>query len=91
MVGYEMQKALTGISSHEDEIKIQVFENDQNLVRLADVIARAWHNEQIGVPGFLIRGHGLYAWGKDAQDALRHVEGFEFLFECHWNERLVRL
>jgi methylthioribulose-1-phosphate dehydratase len=32
--------------------------------------------------GFLIRGHGLYTWGKDVFSARRHVEIYEFLFEC---------
>ena len=31
--------------------------------------------------GFLLRRHGLYAWGKDVEAARRHVEIFEFLFE----------
>ena len=32
--------------------------------------------------GFLIRKHGLYAWGKDVFSARRHIEIYEFLFEC---------
>jgi methylthioribulose-1-phosphate dehydratase len=31
--------------------------------------------------GFLIRGCGLYTWGRDLDEARRHVESFEFLFE----------
>ena len=31
--------------------------------------------------GFLIRRHGLYTWGRDVEEACRHVEIFEFLFE----------
>ena len=34
------------------------------------------------IPGYLIRGHGLYTWGPRMEDALRQVEAFEFLFEC---------
>ncbi len=33
-------------------------------------------------PGFLIAGHGLYAWGATMTDALRHTEAFDFLFAC---------
>jgi ribulose-5-phosphate 4-epimerase/fuculose-1-phosphate aldolase len=31
--------------------------------------------------GFLIRGHGLYTWGRDVDQARQHVEILEFLFE----------
>ncbi len=34
-----------------------------------------------GAHGLLLRGHGLYTWGRDLQEARRHVEAFEFLFE----------
>jgi methylthioribulose-1-phosphate dehydratase len=36
-----------------------------------------------------VRGHGLYAWGKDLNQARRHIEGFEFLFACLWQEQLL--
>jgi methylthioribulose-1-phosphate dehydratase len=32
--------------------------------------------------GFLLSRHGLYTWGRDLAEARRHVEIFEFLFEC---------
>jgi methylthioribulose-1-phosphate dehydratase len=41
------------------------------------------------LPGFLIRGHGLYAWGRDVSEARRHIEGFEFLFACMLQEKLL--
>jgi methylthioribulose-1-phosphate dehydratase len=31
--------------------------------------------------GLLLRGHGLYTWGRDVPEARRHVEVLEFLFE----------
>jgi methylthioribulose-1-phosphate dehydratase len=30
---------------------------------------------------FLLRRHGLYTWGRDLPEAMRHVEILEFLFE----------
>ena len=30
--------------------------------------------------GYLIDGHGLYAWGRTMAEARRHLEAFEFLF-----------
>jgi methylthioribulose-1-phosphate dehydratase len=33
------------------------------------------------VHAFLVRGHGLYTWGRDLDEARRHVEILEFLLE----------
>ena len=30
----------------------------------------------------LIRGHGVYVVGRNYKQALRHLEGLEFLFSC---------
>jgi methylthioribulose-1-phosphate dehydratase len=30
----------------------------------------------------LLSRHGLYTWGRDLAEARRHIEIFEFLFEC---------
>jgi len=87
--GFEMQKALTGVTSHEDTLNVRVFENDQDMDALAALISDAWARNSFSVPGFLIAGHGLYAWGADIATAERHVEGFEFLFECLWQEKLA--
>jgi methylthioribulose-1-phosphate dehydratase len=32
--------------------------------------------------GYLIAGHGLYAWGRDLAEARRHLEAFEFMLAC---------
>lgn len=89
--GYEMQKALAGISSHEQEVQICIFANTQDMCALADEVSAAWQERRIRVPGFLVAGHGLYAWGKTAADAERHAEGFEFLLDCRWQEQLAKL
>jgi len=88
--GYEMQKAFAGIGSHDELIDVVIFDNDQDMQALGARIEQAWTDGQFTVPGFLIRGHGLYAWGKKLGDAQRHVEGFEFLFQCSWQELLVK-
>ena len=82
ITGFEMQKALHGFDSHEQIVSVPVFDNSQNMEALAGLVAAAWQEGVFTAPGFLIRGHGLYAWGRDVSDAMRHVEGFEFLFEC---------
>lgn len=78
---YELQKAFAGISTHEGEIAIPVFDNTQAIDSLADH-TRVWFRDHPEQPGYLIRGHGLYTWGKTMADCLRHIEAFEFLFEC---------
>jgi methylthioribulose-1-phosphate dehydratase len=86
--GFEMQKALSGNQSHEEEIRIAVFDNDQDIAALAEQVQQRWLLHTMTQPGFLVSGHGLYAWGKDLAEARRHVEGFEFLFACAWQEKL---
>jgi methylthioribulose-1-phosphate dehydratase len=87
--GFEMQKSLAGNHGHEDEIVIAVFDNDQDITALATQVERRWQDGGLSQPGFLVRGHGLYAWGETLDEARRHIEGFEFLFACAWQERLL--
>jgi methylthioribulose-1-phosphate dehydratase len=86
--GFEMHKAI-GATTHEDPIEIPVFRNDQNTAVLAEAV-EARLGRGAAVPGFLLAGHGLYAWGATAADARRHVEGLEFLLACHLEERRLR-
>jgi methylthioribulose-1-phosphate dehydratase len=41
-------------------------------------------------PAYLIRGHGLYAWGADIAQAERVVEALEWLFAADLTERQYR-
>lgn len=79
--GYEMLKGLEGVTTHEASVFVPVVRNSQDME-----VIRTWLEPQLaqnsGLRGFLIAGHGLYAWGADIAQALRHVEIFEFLFEC---------
>ncbi len=76
--GYEMQKSLNGNTSHEPEIRLAVFENTQDMLALAEQLTSRWQQTPLSW-GFLVRGHGLYAWGRDVSEARRHLEGLEFL------------
>lgn len=87
--GYELLKILEGITTHNTSVAIPVFDNDQNIARLAAVVERAFADGR-GHQGFLIRGHGLYAWGQDVLQARYRVEALEFLFDCHWQSRVGR-
>ncbi len=87
--GYELQKAFSGVETHEGILSIPVFDNTQDIPALAEQ-TREWFQARPDQPGYLIRGHGLYTWGKTMADCLRHVEAFEFLFECELETMRVR-
>lgn len=83
--GFELQKALAGVRSHEETVELPVFENDQDMGRLAGVVearlagrGRCW--------GYLLRGHGLYAWGRTPAEAWRHTEAWVALLDYAWKE-----
>src|SRR5215467_6339211 len=78
--GYEMLKGLDGVVTHEHREWVPIIENSQNMEALAGETKRTIE-ENSGLHGFLIRRHGLYTWGKDLDEAARHVEIFEFLLE----------
>jgi len=78
--GYEMLKALAGVSSHEHREWLPIVENSQNMPALERAISDVLRRES-GAHGILIRGHGLYTWGCDLEAASRHLEALEFLME----------
>lgn len=86
--GYEMQKSLSGQRSHLDSVAIALFDNDQDIAALAARIETYAQTHPLRY-GFLLRGHGLTCWGKDVQEARRHLEGLEFLFNCEMQRRLL--
>jgi methylthioribulose-1-phosphate dehydratase len=86
--GYEMLKGLEGITTHDTFEDVPIFPNTQDMRELSEAIHRRCAGLDFsgtGRPplhGFLIAGHGLYTWGRDLAEARRHIEIFEFLFEC---------
>ena len=78
--GYEMLKGLDGVRSHEHREWLPIVENDQHVPRLAAVVRETLDRDP-AAHGFLIRRHGLYTWGAELRDAVRHVEILEFLLE----------
>ena len=86
--GYEMQKSLAGACSHLEPMEIALFDNDQDIAALAARVADRHATDPLRV-GFLVRGHGLYCWGRDVAEARRHLEGLEFLFQCELQRRVL--
>jgi methylthioribulose-1-phosphate dehydratase len=78
--GFEMLKGLNGVRSHEHREWIPIIENDQNMPRLARRVG-ATLDEFRSAHAFLLSRHGLYTWGETLDEAERHVEILEFLFE----------
>ena len=77
---YELQKAFVGNTTHDDSMDVPVFANTQDMQELAAKVDAALDTQCLW--GYLIEGHGLYAWGRDMAEARRHLEAFEFLLAC---------
>ncbi|WP_447730167.1 methylthioribulose 1-phosphate dehydratase [Pseudoxanthomonas suwonensis] len=78
--GYELLKAFEGNSTHETAIEVPVFANTQDMTVLSAQVDELLDRQPMW--GYLIDGHGLYAWGRTMADARRHLEAFEFLLGC---------
>ena len=78
--GYEMLKGLDGVVSHEHQEWLPIIENSQDMPNLAKSVEEVLLQHP-KAHGFLLRRHGMYTWGKDIEEAKRHVEILEFLLE----------
>ena len=84
--GLELLKAFAGNSSHQVTLRIPVFNNTQDIAALASDV-ETWMQQHGTGHAYLIRGHGLYTWGRDLPETLRHLEALEFLLEYYWHAR----
>lgn len=84
--GYEMLKALSGVTTHEHREVLPIVENVQDWQAEVPVVEAvlARHPE---AHGFLIRRHGLYTWGRDVTEVGRHLDALEFLLEAEGRRR----
>jgi methylthioribulose-1-phosphate dehydratase len=81
--GYELLKAFPGLPTHEAAIDLPVLDNDQDIARLQAAVEARWARMAAPIlPGYLIRGHGIYVWGPDMEAALARLEGLEFMLAC---------
>jgi methylthioribulose-1-phosphate dehydratase len=78
--GFEMLKGLEGVTTHAHREWVPILGNDQDMSRLARNVSRILRRNP-AAHGFLLRGHGLYTWGRTSAEAERHVEVLEFLLE----------
>jgi methylthioribulose-1-phosphate dehydratase len=77
--GLELLKAFNGVKTHETHLDVPVFENEQDMDALALKVEARLKTEGLGW-GFLLAGHGIYAWGSNVQETLRHIDAFDYLF-----------
>ncbi|MBY4597073.1 methylthioribulose 1-phosphate dehydratase [bacterium BD-1] len=86
--GYELLKAFAGNQTHEMAVDVPVLSNTQDMAELAEWVETLLDQQPMW--GYLINGHGLYAWGKDMAEARRHLEAFEFLLACELDLRRLQ-
>jgi methylthioribulose-1-phosphate dehydratase len=78
--GYELAKAIAGTTTHEAVIELPILANSQDIPAMARQVEALVDTGPLS--GYLIAGHGLYAWGRDLAEARRHLEAFEFMLAC---------
>ena len=81
---YELVKAF-GFATHEMDVVLPVYENDQDMARLAACIEPLLQNNP--PIGYVIAGHGVYAWGTTVEHAFWRLEALEFLLQCELEQR----
>jgi methylthioribulose-1-phosphate dehydratase len=81
---YEVLKAF-GFATHELDVALPVFENDQDMARLAAYIEPLLVRDP--PIGYVIAGHGVYAWGTSVEHAYWRLEALEFLLQCELERR----
>lgn len=86
--GYEMQKALSGIKTHESTVLLPILDNHQDMEMLAQHLES--HPQRTTMHGFILRGHGLYSFGTDVANARITAEALEYLIHCALLTRQAR-
>lgn len=83
--GIELIKAFN-IWDEDAEIAIPVLPNYADIPAIAHEVPGVLNP---AIPGILLQNHGIYAWGKNASEAKKHLEAFEFIFEYLYRSLLL--
>ena len=73
----EMLKGI-GLPAAGETVLLPVISNSQDMTELGDRLERSRNPR---VPGMLVAGHGLYAWGTSLLNARHHTEIIEWILE----------
>jgi len=84
--GVELIKAFN-IWDEEAVIEVPIVSNFANIPLIVPEVRDRLDKR---IPGILLRKHGIYAWGRDAFEARKHLEAFEFLFEYVYKLKLFQ-
>ncbi|MFD2332081.1 methylthioribulose 1-phosphate dehydratase [Cohnella sp. GCM10020058] len=84
--GVELIKAFN-IWDEEAVIEVPIVSNFADIPRIVPEVKERLDKR---IPGILLRKHGIYAWGRDAFEARKHLEAFEFLFEYVYRMALLK-
>ena len=77
--GYEVQKGLPHVSTHESVVKIPIFKNDQDMVRFTHQLGA--YQLSLQNNALLMEKHGIYVWGETLEEAKRYLEIYEYLLD----------
>jgi methylthioribulose-1-phosphate dehydratase len=89
LAGHEMLKIFPGIDTHETQVRLPIVDNSQDMAVIEASVRPALLAPD-AAPAYLIRSHGLYAWGKDVQQAEHVLEATEWLIAAELAERAWR-
>lgn len=84
--GVELIKAFN-IWDEDAVIDVPIVSNFADIPRIVPEVKERLDKR---IPGILLRKHGIYAWGRDAFEARKHLEAFEFLFEYVYRMALLK-
>lgn len=74
--GLELVKAFEGVKDPALPLAVPVLDNDQDMDRMSRACAAAFRPP---VPAVVLRGHGVTVFGRDLDEAVRHLEALEAL------------
>jgi len=84
--GVELIKGLN-IWDEEAHIDIPIV---SNFAHIPSIVPEVTERLNPQIPGIILRKHGIYTWGKNAFEAKRHIEAFEFIFEYVYRLELLK-
>ena len=86
---YEMLKAYRGIETHDVSVDLPIFDNTQDMDDLSARVLKYLEGAR-ATPAYLIRGHGIYGWGRDMAEAERVIEATEMMLSCEMHMKQIK-